>query len=77
MCVFVVSPLWCPAGHWLNHSKEHCLVGVKGNPSLNRFVDCDVLVSEVRETSRKPDEMYSLLERLSPGTRKLEIFARQ
>ena len=40
------------------------------------FVDCDVVVGEVRETSRKPDEMYSLLERLSPGTRKLEIFAR-
>ena len=19
-------------GHWLNHSKEHCLVGYKGNP---------------------------------------------
>ena len=32
---------------------------------------------QVRETSRKPDEMYSLIERLSPGTRKLEIFARQ
>lgn len=64
-------------GHWLNHSKEHCLVGYKGNPHINRFVDCDVLVSEVRETSRKPDEMYPLLERLSPGTRKLEIFARQ
>ena len=32
---------------------------------------------QVRETSRKPDEMYSLLERLSPGTRKLEIFARR
>ena len=44
---------------------------------LFRYVDCDVLVSEVRETSRKPDEMYPLLERLSPGTRKLEIFARQ
>lgn len=63
-------------GHWLNHSKEHCLVGVKGNPQINRNLDCDVLVAEVRETSRKPDEMYSLLERLSPGTRKLEIFAR-
>ncbi|GMH41060.1 hypothetical protein BSKO_08970 [Bryopsis sp. KO-2023] len=63
-------------GHWLNHSKEHCLVGVKGRPDLNRFVDCDVVVAEVRETSRKPDEMYPLLERLSPGTRKLEIFAR-
>ncbi|DBB14193.1 hypothetical protein WJX82_003213 [Trebouxia sp. C0006] len=63
-------------GHWLNHSKEHCLVGVKGRPQINRNLDCDVLVAEVRETSRKPDEMYSLLERLSPGTRKLEIFAR-
>ncbi len=42
-----------------------------------RYVDCDVVVAEVRETSRKPDEMYSLLERLSPGTRKLEIFARK
>jgi len=25
-------------GHWLNHSKEHCLVGYKGNPNLNRLV---------------------------------------
>eukprot|EP01116_Phalansterium_solitarium_P011221 TRINITY_DN26841_c0_g1_i2.p1 TRINITY_DN26841_c0_g1~~TRINITY_DN26841_c0_g1_i2.p1 ORF type:complete len:556 (+),score=38.27 TRINITY_DN26841_c0_g1_i2:66-1733(+) len=64
-------------GHWLNHSKEHCLVGVKGNPTVNRFVDCDVIVSEVRETSRKPDEIYDVLERLSPATRKLEIFGRK
>ena len=35
-------------GHWLNHSKEHCLVGVKGNPNINRCIDCDVLVAEVR-----------------------------
>jgi mRNA (2'-O-methyladenosine-N6-)-methyltransferase len=65
-------------GHWLNHSKEHCLVGVKGSPKhVNAHIDCDVLVAEVRETSRKPDEMYALLERLSPGTRKLEIFGRE
>jgi len=63
-------------GHWLNHSKEHCLVGYKGNPNINKMLDVDVLISEVRETSRKPDEMYPLLERLSPGTRKLEIFGR-
>ncbi|KAF9624840.1 hypothetical protein IFM89_015394 [Coptis chinensis] len=62
-------------GHWLNHSKEHCLVGIKGNPEINRNMDTDVVVAEVRETSRKPDEMYALLER-SPGTRKLELFAR-
>ena len=88
-------------GHWLNHSKEHCLVGVKGNPqtnfitttttitnqsvtgkvpninnSVNRGVDCDVIVSRVRETSRKPDEIYDMIERLSPHSRKLEIFGR-
>eukprot|EP00850_Spirogloea_muscicola_P008654 SM000046S16435 [mRNA] locus=s46:794878:800281:+ [translate_table: standard] len=63
-------------GHWLNHSKEHCLVGMKGDPVVNSNIDTDVLVAEVRETSRKPDEMYSMLERISPRTRKLEIFAR-
>ncbi|CAG8475934.1 3626_t:CDS:2 [Paraglomus brasilianum] len=60
-------------GHWLNHSKEHCLVGIKGNPEgLNLGMDCDVLVGEVRETSRKPDEIYGLIDRLAP-----EIFGRQ
>jgi len=34
------------------------------------------LVSEVRETSRKPDEIYGIIERLSPGGRKLELFGR-
>jgi hypothetical protein len=34
-------------GHWLNHSKEHCLVGLKGEPAINRCIDCDVLVAEV------------------------------
>ncbi|RLM79853.1 putative N6-adenosine-methyltransferase MT-A70-like [Panicum miliaceum] len=63
-------------GHWLNHSKEHCLVGIKGNPLVNRNIDTDVIVAEVRETSRKPDEMYAMLERISPRTRKLELFAR-
>ena len=32
--------------------------------------------AEVRETSRKPDEMYDMLERLAPGQRKLELFGR-
>jgi len=63
-------------GHWLNHSKEHCLIGIKGSPVINRFVDADVIVAEVRETSRKPDEIYGLIDRLSPGTRKLELFGR-
>jgi len=63
-------------GHWINHSKEHCLVGIKGNPKLNRNLDCDVIVSEVRETSRKPDEIYNLIERMFPNCLKLELFGR-
>lgn len=46
-------------------------MGMKGSPAANRFIDCDVIVAEVRETSRKPDEIYGMIERLSPGTRKL------
>lgn len=46
-------------------------MGVKGNPGGNRFLDSDVIVAEVRETSRKPDEIYHIIERLSPSTRKL------
>ncbi|KAK0206172.1 MT-A70-domain-containing protein [Desarmillaria ectypa] len=74
-------------GHWLNHTKEHMLVGVKTvtdeNGALkfpswvNRGLDTDVIVSEVRETSRKPDEAYGIIERMCPGGRKVEIFGRK
>ncbi|CAF2000266.1 unnamed protein product [Rotaria magnacalcarata] len=64
-------------GHWLNHGKEHCLVGVKGSTAgMNRGLDCDVIVAEVRATSRKPDEIYGMIERLAPRTRKVELFGR-
>lgn len=65
-------------GHWFNHSKEHLLVGLKGNPLwVNRHIDTDLIVSTTRETSRKPDELYGLIERLvGPHARKLEIFGR-
>lgn len=38
----------------------------------------DVIVSEVRETSRKPEEIYSIIERMAPGQnqRRLELFGR-
>lgn len=72
-------------GHWLNHTKEHCLIGSKSRstssppiPSWAHLgLDSDVLVSEVRDTSRKPDELYGLIERMCPGGRKLELFGRR
>ncbi|SCU93522.1 LADA_0G03554g1_1 [Lachancea dasiensis] len=65
-------------GHWLNHSKEHLLAGIKGSPQwLNKQSDVDLIVSASRETSRKPDELYGMIERLvGPHARKLEIFGR-
>ena len=32
--------------------------------------------AEVQATSHKPDEIYGIIERLSPGTRKIELFGR-
>ena len=80
-------------GHWLNHTKEHCLVGIKGDSSngslihysffngMNLKFDQDVIVSEVRETSRKPDELYLIIDRIlgakKVNAKKLEIFARE
>ena len=83
-------------GHWLNHGKEHCLVGLKlrehanapyqsrppGAPNpvpewLHRGVATDVIVSQVRHTSRKPDELYSMIENMCPGGRKIELFGRR
>lgn len=32
--------------------------------------------TQVRSTSHKPDEIYGMIERLSPGTRKIELFGR-
>ncbi|KAK0534167.1 methyltransferase [Tilletia horrida] len=121
-------------GHWLNHTKEHCLVAAKvrspashteaapspdgqqaspppalqqqqqqqqsppprsghGHAGAPPGIDAshllpawlhataglatDVIVSEVRDTSRKPDELYGLIERLCPGGRKVELFGRK
>jgi mRNA (2'-O-methyladenosine-N6-)-methyltransferase len=49
---------------------------MKGNPHINTGLDADIIVSEVRATSHKPDEVYGIIERLSPGTRKIELFGR-
>jgi N6-adenosine-specific RNA methylase IME4 len=71
-------------GHWLNHNKEHCLVGMKGDDiswaTFGPYMkDCDVIVAPVRENSRKPDELYNIVERMVRGSKSsycLELFGR-
>ena len=35
-----------------------------------------MIVSEVRETSRKPDEIYGLITRMMPNSKRIELFGR-
>lgn len=60
----------------INH--EFLLVATKGHPSPplpeNRFPS--ILRSPRRAHSQKPDEIYPMLEKMFPNTRKLEMFGR-
>ncbi|KAJ3834524.1 hypothetical protein F5878DRAFT_505783, partial [Lentinula raphanica] len=62
---------------WLHYTKEHMLVANSQSSSCssslfqillpswaNRGLHTDVPVSEVRETFRKPEEVYGLIERM-------------
>lgn len=53
------------------------MVGLKGAPVyIKRGIDTNVIVSEARSSSRKPDELYGIAERLVGERPKLELFAR-
>ena len=66
-------------GYYLQHAKETCLVGVKGNPSerarLN--IETDVIFSQRRGQSQKPEEIYEIAEALVPNGYYMEIFGRR
>lgn len=66
-------------GYYLQHAKEVCLVGKKGldPPGIRRCVGSDVIYSERRGQSQKPEEIYQLIEELVPNGKYLEIFGRK
>lgn len=67
-------------GFYFLHSTETCLVGVKYRKGETlefiSKVNNDVIFAEVRERSRKPDQLYQIIERMLPGSRRIELFAR-
>ena len=66
-------------GYYLQHAKETCLIGVKGNPGkrarLN--IETDVIFSQRRGQSQKPEEIYDIAEAMVPNGYYLEIFGRR
>ena len=56
-------------GYYLQHAKEVCLVGRRGKLPENcqASVASDVIYSERRGQSQKPEEIYQIIEELVPG----------
>ena len=62
-------------GDWLRGKTEHCLMAVRGKPTVTLTNQTTVIAGALREHSRKPDEFYELVEALCPGS-KAELFQR-
>jgi N6-adenosine-specific RNA methylase IME4 len=63
-------------GDWLRGQTEHCLFAIRGRPVVVLTNQTTLLFGPLREHSRKPDEFFTMVEALCPGT-KLEYFQRQ
>lgn len=70
------SPFFTGLGYWTRANPELCLLGTRGKPRRLSKAVRRLLVSERREHSRKPDEVYGRIEALVEGPY-LELFARE
>jgi len=64
-------------GYYARANTEPCLLAVRGSMPVARHDIQSLIYSPVREHSRKPDEQYAKIEKLYPGKRYLELFARR
>jgi len=62
-------------GYWSRANAEMCLLGTIGHPKRKQKNVHSLIVSQRREHSRKPEEIYGRIERLVDGPY-LEMFAR-
>ena len=63
-------------GHGTRRNTEDCWLFTRGNPKRMDKGVRELIVSPIREHSRKPDEAYERIERLFPGPY-CELFSRQ
>ena len=70
-------------GYYLQHAKETCLVGAKGTVLKNGHklahlnAMADLIFSQRRGQSQKPNEIYDIAESVMPNGCCLEIFGRR
>jgi ParB/RepB/Spo0J family partition protein len=63
-------------GDWLRGQTEHCLLAVRGNPTIVLGNHTTILHGPVRAHSQKPDEFYEFVQSYAPAARYAELFAR-
>lgn len=62
-------------GDWLRGKTEHCLMCIKGKPTIRLTNQTTVLMADAGKHSAKPDEFYAMVDELCPGS-KVELFQR-
>ena len=66
----------CGLGHYTRAGSEICLLAIKGHPKRTDNNVLQVIISPLREHSRKPDEVRRRIERMTGGVERIELFAR-
>ncbi|KAL5723435.1 mRNA (2'-O-methyladenosine-N(6)-)-methyltransferase [Ranunculus cassubicifolius] len=65
------------------HSKEHCLMGIKGTVRrstdghiIHANIDTDIVIAEESPygSTKKPEDLYRIIEHFSLGRRRIELF---
>ncbi len=64
-------------GAWTRSNAEICLLGTMGQPKRENASISQVIISERREHSRKPDEVRTRITKLMGDHLSIELFARQ
>jgi N6-adenosine-specific RNA methylase IME4 len=63
-------------GDWLRGQTEHCIMAVRGNPTIELTNQSTLMLGPLRANSRKPDEFYPFIESLCPAPRYAYLFSR-
>lgn len=74
------NKVYISQGYYFLHSFEICLVGYKcpvnDKVDYKGKISTNIIFADVRSKSQKPEEIYELVEKMMPGAKKLELFAR-
>ena len=67
-------------GYYFLHSSETCLVGYKCSPGSSvdfiSKVTNNIIFADVQKKSQKPEQIYTIIDLMMPGAKKMELFAR-